>query len=84
MPEKKRLEYIAIAVVQGAVHSITPSTPQTEALLASSGQAVKVDIGFAVNKLARHGYRLGCPAPVALGEVHPASASYILFMERNK
>ncbi len=82
MAENKRLEYIVIAVVEGAVHSITPSTPQTEALLGSSVQALKVDIGFAVNKMAEYGYRLGCPAPIALREVHPTNASYILFMER--
>lgn len=84
MARKTRFEYIAIAVVEGAVDSITPSTPQTEAVLGSSGQTLKVDIGFAVNKMAKYGYRLGCPAPIALGEVHPARASYLLFMEREK
>jgi len=82
MAAQKTVEYIAIGVVEGAVHSISPSTPQTEALLVSSGSALKVDIGVALNKMAEYGFRLGCPAPIALGDVHPAMGSYILFMER--
>jgi hypothetical protein len=84
MGEDKGLEYIAISVVDATVHSITPSTPQIESLLDSIGQALKMDIGVALNKMAEYGYHLRCPAPISLGAVHPDKASYILFMEREK
>jgi hypothetical protein len=82
VPQRNTAEYIVIGVVEGDVHFITPSSPQTETVLHASAQSLKVEIGFALNKMAEHGYRLTCPAPIALGEVHPARANYIVFMER--